>query len=143
MTACNSGQSCRSGWATSALSVRTLSVWLVEALGQFLDILRRPALDLHAEMQTHLGQYFLDLVQRLAAEVRRAQHFGFGLLHQIADIDDVVVLETVGGTHRQLELVDLLEEGRIEREVRDRFGGLLLARLLEIHEDVELVLRDA
>ena len=46
------------------------SVVILEALGQFVDILRRPARHFHAEMQTHLSQHFLDLVQRLAAEVR-------------------------------------------------------------------------
>src|SRR4051794_35713673 len=51
------------------------SVVILEPLGQFVDILRRPARHFHAEMQTHLGQHFLDLVQRLAAEVRSAQHF--------------------------------------------------------------------
>src|SRR5882672_5650891 len=70
----------------------TGSVRLVEPLGQILDVLRRPARDLHAEMQPHLGQHLLDLVQRLAAEVRRPQHLALGLLHEIADVDDVVVL---------------------------------------------------
>src|SRR5437016_4161182 len=65
------------------------SVMILEAFGELVDILRRPASDFHAEMQAHLGQHFLDLVERLAAEVRRAQHFRFGLLHQIADVDDV------------------------------------------------------
>lgn len=37
-------------------------------------------------MQAGLGKEFLDLVQRLPSEVRRSQHFGFGLLHQFADL---------------------------------------------------------
>ena len=45
------------------------------------------------------------------------------LLHEVADVDDVVVLQAVGRAHRQLELVHLLEEGRVEREVRDRLGA--------------------
>ncbi len=94
-------------------------------------------------MQPHLREHFLDLVERLAPEVRRAQHFRFALLHQIADIDDVVVLQAVGRSHRELELVDLLEEGRVERKIRDRLGSLLFARLFEIHENIELVLQDA
>src|SRR5664279_1326109 len=52
----------------------TTSVMILEALGQFVDIFRRPARHFHAEMQPHLGQHFLDLVQRLAAEVRGAEH---------------------------------------------------------------------
>src|SRR5581483_9388201 len=110
-------------WPNSAMTIEMagtdpamtpcVSVVILEALGQFLDVLRRPAGDFHAEMQAHLDQHFLDLVERLAAEIRRAQHLGLGLLHEVADIDDVVVLETVGRTHRQLELVDLLEEGGV------------------------------
>ena len=68
-------------------------------------------------MQAHAGQHFLDLVERLAAEVRRPQHLGLGLLDQIADIDDVVVLQAVGRADRQLELVDLAQEIAVEREV--------------------------
>ena len=62
----------------------------------------------HAEVQAHCRQNFLDLVQRLATEVRRAKHLRFRLLDQVADIDDVVVLQAVGRTNRQLELIDLL-----------------------------------
>jgi len=68
---------------------------ILESLGQLLDVLRRPAGDFHAEMQAHLHQHFLDLVERLAAEVRRAQHLGLGLLHEVADVDDVIVLQAV------------------------------------------------
>ncbi len=31
-------------------------------LGQVLDIVRRPILDIHAKVQTHARQHFLDLV---------------------------------------------------------------------------------
>src|SRR5262249_38473460 len=90
------------------------SVMILEPLGQLVDVVGRPARHFHAEVEPHLRQHFLDLVERLAAEVRRAQHLRLGLLHEVADIDDVVVLETVGRTHRELELVDLLEERRVE-----------------------------
>src|SRR4051812_42104557 len=119
------------------------SVMILEALGELVDVLRRPARHFHAEVQTHLGQHFLDLVQRLAAEVRSAEHFRFALLHEVADVDDVVVLQAVGRTHRQLELVHLLEEGRVEGEVRDDLLGDFLARLFEVDEHVELILQDA
>src|SRR3546814_9134520 len=67
---------------------------------------------------------FLDFVQGLAAEVRGAEHFGFGLLDQIADVDDVVVLEAVGAANRQFELVDLLEQEAVELvDVRLVGGG--------------------
>src|SRR6185436_8365247 len=94
----------------SPLTIRL--VMILEALGQLFDVLRRPARHFHAEMQAHLREYLLDLVQGLAAEVRRAQHLGLGLLHEIADVDDVVVLQAVGRAHRELELVHLLQERR-------------------------------
>ncbi len=94
-------------------------------------------------MQAHAGENFLDLVERLATEIRRPQHLGFGLLDQIADIDDVVVLQAVRGAHRELQFVDLLEEGRRERQLRRRRRGLFLARLFEVHEDRQLILDDA
>src|SRR5262245_1812322 len=93
-------------------------------------------------METHLGQYLLDLVERLAPEIRRAQHLSLSLLNEVANIDDVVVLETVGRAHRKLEFVDLLEEGRVEGEIGNGLGHNLLPRLLEVDEDVELVLQD-
>ena len=116
---------------------------LFEPLGEFVDVFRRPAGDLHAEMQAHLGEHFLDFIQRLAAEIRRPQHFAFALLDEVADIDDVVVLQTIGRTHRQFEFVDLLEQSRVEGELGDRRRQLVAARLLEIDEDIELVLQDA
>ncbi|KIU01610.1 hypothetical protein QU38_00750, partial [Staphylococcus aureus] len=58
---------------------------LLELLGHLFDVLRRPARDFHAEAKAHRRQDFLDLVERLAAEVRRAQHLGLGLLDQIVD----------------------------------------------------------
>src|SRR5690606_10608061 len=51
------------------------SVLVFVTLGEIFDVLRRPVLNLHAEVQTHGSQNFLDLVQRLAAEVRSAEHF--------------------------------------------------------------------
>src|SRR5205085_7695666 len=36
------------------------------AFGQIVDVLRRPVRHVHAEMETHLGENFLDLVERLA-----------------------------------------------------------------------------
>jgi hypothetical protein len=57
-----------------------------------------------------MPEHFLDLVQRLAAEVRGAEHLRFGLLDEVADVDDVVVLQAVGRTDRQFQLVDLLEQ---------------------------------
>ena len=37
-------------------------VMLLEPFGEVVDIVRRPARDLHAEVQAHLRQHLLDLV---------------------------------------------------------------------------------
>src|SRR5262249_23026791 len=87
------------------------------AFGQIVDVLWRPVRNVHAEMETHLSEHFLDFVERLAAEVRGAEHLRLGLLDEVADVNDVVVLEAVGRTHRKLELVDLLEQRRVEGEL--------------------------
>jgi len=92
---------------------------ILEPLGEFVDILGRPAGHFHAEMEPHLGKHFLDLVQRLAAEIRGSKHFAFGLLNEVADVNDVIVLEAVRGAHREFKFVDFLEEGRVEGEIRN------------------------
>src|SRR5215213_1353811 len=101
-------------WFPSPERERRSSVVFLEPLGEVLDVLRRPARHFHAEVQAHAGEHFLDLVERLTAEVRSAQHLPLALLDEVADVDDVVVLQAVGGAHRQLELVDLLEQRRVE-----------------------------
>ncbi len=94
-------------------------------------------------MESHLRQHRFDLVERFAPEIRRAQHFGFGLLNEIADIDDVVVLQTIGRADRKLELVDFFQQYRVEREVRLGFVGDAFLGLFEIDEDLELILQNA
>ena len=88
-------------------------------------------------------EHLLDLVQRLPPEVRRAQHLLLGLLHQVADIDDVVVLQAVGRAHRQLQLVHLAQQVAVERQVVFRLLGADLLRLVEVDEELQLVLQDA
>src|SRR5690606_7668546 len=66
------------------------------------DSRRRPVFELHAERQAALGQHFLDLGERLLAEVRRLQQFDLGLLDQVADVVDALGLEAVGRAHGQL-----------------------------------------
>ena len=73
---------------------------LLELLGHLLDVLRRPPGDVDPQPQAHRAQHFLDLVQALAPEVRRPQHLRLGLLHQVADGDDGVVLRAVGAARR-------------------------------------------
>ena len=94
-------------------------------------------------MEAHLRQHFLDLVQRLAAEIRRAKHLAFRLLDQVADIDDIVVLQAVGRTNRKLQFVNLLQKRRIEFEFGAALLDMLLFRLVEVDERLKLVLQDA
>src|SRR5690606_6376119 len=136
-----------SGKAEAETRGRTMtprvSVLVFEFARQFFDVFRRPARHFHAEVETHRSQHFLDFVQRLAAEVRRAEHFRLRLLDQVADVDDVVVLQAVRRTDRQFEFVDLLQERRVERQIGLLLFRLLLARLFEVDEDRELVLKNA
>ena len=72
-----------------------------------------------------------------------AQHLGLGLLDEVADVDDVVVLQAVRRADGEFEFVDLLEQRRIEGELGDRRGGLLATGLLEVHEHIQLILKNA
>src|SRR5207244_1011185 len=60
-------------------------------------VARREVFELETERESHLVENLLDLVQGLAAEVLRLEHLLLGLLHQLPDVLDVGVLETVGG----------------------------------------------
>src|SRR3989442_11423484 len=106
---------------------------------------RREVLEPHAEREPHLVEELLDLVQRLAAEVLGLEHLLLALLHQLADVLDVRVLEAVGRAHRELEVVDRAVEGLVLRRLAP-LAALTHRRrwlLLEVHEDAELLLEDA
>jgi len=45
--------------------------------------------DLHAQRKAHRGKDFLDLIERLAAEVLGLEHLRFRLLYQFADGLDI------------------------------------------------------
>src|SRR5882724_1313605 len=47
----------------------TRLVVIFVALGQIVDVLWRPIRHVHPQVQTHLGQHFLDFVERLAPEI--------------------------------------------------------------------------
>src|SRR6266404_7701108 len=119
------------------------SIGLVEPLGQFFDVLGWPVHDLHPEVQSHLGQYLFDLVKGFAPEIRSPQHLGFGLLHQVADIDDVVVLQAIGGTYRQLQFVDFAQQILVERQLARTNFLRGVSGLFEVYEELELVLQDS
>src|SRR5258705_9967112 len=89
-------------------------------LGAVLEAGGRPVLELHAEGEAARGEDFLDLVERLAAQVRGLQELGLAALDQVADVIDVLGLEAVGGAHGELEVVDRAQQDRIHG------GGLRL-----------------
>ena len=102
----------------------------------------------HAQREPHLPQDRLDLVQRLLAEVLRLEQLRLGLLHQVGDGPDVGGLETVGGAHRQLELVHVAEEMLVELRARGGLHGVPALDLgrrspREVGEEREGVLEDA
>src|SRR5690606_12098666 len=63
------------------------------------DARRRPVFELHAEGQAALREHFLDLGERLLAQVRRLEQFDLGLLDQVADVVDALGLQAVGRAH--------------------------------------------
>src|SRR6266403_5375030 len=111
------------------------------ALVVALQSRRRPVVDAHAERQTVALQNFLDLGQRLLAQIGRAQQFNLGALHEIADVMNVLGLEAVRAAHRELQLIDRTQQNRIEL----RFGGLggRLVLALQVDEYRELILQDS
>src|SRR6266542_11122 len=89
---------------------------------------RGPVFELHAERQATRCEHFLDLIERFATEVRRLQKLGLGALDQIAEVVDVLGLEAVGRAHRELEIVDRAQQGRVDLR-RRALGGRLIGAL--------------
>src|SRR6187551_2359724 len=111
------------------------------AIGIVLETGRRPAIETHAEHEAVALQHFLDLGERLLAEVRGAQQLDFRALHEVADVVDVFRLEAVRRTHGELELVDRAQQQRIELHLGDLGAGFFFA--LQVHEHRQLILEDA
>jgi hypothetical protein len=81
----------------------------------------RPVFQFHAQRQAARGQHFLDLVQRLATQVRGLEQLVLGALDQIADVVDVLGLQAVGRANGQFEIIDRAQQDRINL---GRLGGL-------------------
>jgi len=114
-----------------------------ELFRQIFDVVWWPVFDVHTQMQAHTGQHFFDFVQRLAAKVWRAQHFGFCLLDQIADVNDVVVLQAVCRTYRQFLFVDLSQHQRVKIQTVVVVVATRRFWFVKVHKDRQLVLQDA
>src|SRR5258706_2121136 len=117
---------------------------VVRPLLTFVQALGRPILEARAEREPARGQHFLDLVERLATQVRGLQELGLGALDKVADVVDVLGLQAVGRAHRELELVDRAQQDRVELRaaLRRRLveGGEVAA--LELCEHRELLDED-
>src|SRR5580698_399705 len=98
--------------------------------------------DLHSQTQAHRAQNFLDLVQRLAAEVLGLQHFGFGLLHQFANRLNVRVLQAIVAAHGEFKFLDRTIEILVLDLGLAFFGrSRSLDVLFEVDEDIHVVLQ--
>src|SRR5271156_6202505 len=96
--------------------------------------------DLHTQAQAHRGKDLLDFVQRLASEVFRLQHFGFGFLHQLADRLNVRVLQAVIATNGKFELLDRTVEVLVLNFRPALFArGRGLDLFFEVDEDVHVI----
>src|SRR6218665_864420 len=73
-----------------------------------------PVFELHARREATRGKHFLDLIERLAAQVGRLEQFVFGALYQVTDVVDVFGLQAVGRAHGQFQFVDRAQQDRIE-----------------------------
>src|SRR5262249_11364641 len=104
---------------------------------------RREVLESHAQVETHLVEDLLDLIQRLAAEVLRLEHLLLGLLHQLAEVANVGVLQAVRGADAELQVLDRPEEVLVDRRLAAGLARRAGRLLLEVDEDAELVLQDA
>nr|AKQ04395.1 hypothetical protein [uncultured gamma proteobacterium Rifle_16ft_4_minimus_5046] len=83
---------------------------------------------------------FLNFRQRLLAEVRRAQQFDFSALHQVPDVVDILRLQAVGASDRQLEFVHRAQQDRVRQRAGITIGRLALS--LEVNEYRQLFLQD-
>src|SRR5438874_3467534 len=128
-------RSIASRWLEVRLSLRRPSAWRTS--GPVLEAGRWPVLELHAERETARGEHFLDLVERLTAEVGRLEELGLGALDEIADVVDVLRLEAVGRAHGELEVVDRAQQDRVDRRRLGLLGGQRGA--LELREHRELI----
>src|SRR5581483_4274921 len=96
--------------------------------------------DLHSQAQPHGTENFFDLVQRLPSEVFRLQHFGFGLLDQLANRLNVCILQAVVAAHRKLQLFDrTVQIFVLDLGLAVFRGGAGLDIFFEVDEDIHVV----
>lgn len=102
-----------------------------------------PAVELHAEIEAHLGHDLFDLAEALAAEVLGFEHLGFALLDELTDEADVGVLKTICGADREFELGHGAVKDFVELAVDFVGGGLFgFEALVEVDEHGQLLFED-
>src|SRR5690606_28966626 len=84
---------CRSGGRSTLAPVRDP---IKVQLAKFLQTRGRPVLEFHPKSEASRSQHFLDLIKRLAPQIGGLQQLGLGALNQVADVVDILRLETVG-----------------------------------------------
>src|SRR5438552_1908726 len=132
-------------FAASAASFRfcsSLPAWSVFRAHQRLRL--HVAAHVHAEVEAHLAQDVLDLLERLPPEIAVLEHLRLALLDQVADGLDLGGAQTVARAHRQLQFVHALVEQLADAHdlLVDLLLDLLLDRLLEMDEHAEVVAQD-
>src|SRR5437762_6499331 len=86
-------RSIASRWLEVRPSFLSPSPWRIS--GSVFQTGRGPVFQFHSKGEPARGEYFLDLVERLAAEVGRLEKLGLGALDEVADVVDVLGLEAV------------------------------------------------
>src|SRR5689334_12475551 len=77
-------------WLLVRLSFLSPSWWrMCYPLLNLLQPDRGPVFQFHPQREPTRGEHFLDLVERLAAQVRRLQQLRLRALDQVADVIDV------------------------------------------------------
>ena len=107
---------------------------ILEALGELVDVLRRPARHFHAEMKPHLGEHFLDLVERLAPEIRRAQHLAFNpaFLKKVDELELSVRSANCLKNDNIVYIGDLVQKTEAEMLRTPNFGRKSLNEIKEV-----------
>ena len=94
----------------------------------------------HPKIQTHAVQNFLDLVQRLLAEILRGQHLAFAALHQITNRPDIRISDSCKSAptipaHQPIELIIAWQRWSLDLRVSEVVGVFF-----KVNEDRHVIL---
>src|SRR5581483_3402754 len=103
---CTMFRSSASRWAVVRPSFLPLSLWRMASLHQWRRFLPEDGLEIHPEVQAHVGELLLDLAQRRLAEVAHLEQLALGPRDQLADGLDPLARQAVRRAHREVQLAD-------------------------------------